>query len=167
MRSTGEVMGIDETFELAYAKAQIAAGTVLPTGGKVFISVKDADKPHVAVPAKLLADHGFEILATGGTLDALKAAGIPAKRIAKLSEGRPNVQDAMKNGQINLIINTPTKKGPGTDEGKIRSMAVLNKVPIMTTLTAANAAARAIIALQQHGWGVKPLQEYVGVRPSR
>jgi carbamoyl-phosphate synthase large subunit len=161
MRSTGEVMGIDETFELAFAKSQIAAGTVLPTKGKVFISVKDADKPGVIQPAKMLADAGFEILSSGGTHDALKKAGITSQRVPKLAEGRPNIQDFIKNAQINLIINTPTKKGPATDEGKIRAMAVLNKVPILTTITAANAAARAIVALKKGGWGVRPLQDYV------
>jgi carbamoyl-phosphate synthase large subunit len=162
MRSTGEVMGIDETFELAFAKSQIAAGTVLPTKGTVFISVKNDDKAGVIAPAKMLADAGFEIMASGGTFEALKAAGIASKRIPKLSEGRPNIQDFIKNGEVNLIINTPTKKGPATDEGKIRAMAVLNKVPIVTTITAANAASRAIVALKKDGWSVKPLQAYVG-----
>ncbi len=167
MRSTGEVMGIDETFELAFAKSQIAAGTVLPTKGTVFISVRDSDKPAIIPIAKALAANGFELLASSGTYDALKAAGVAAKRVQKLSEGRPNIQDYIKNGQVHLIINTPTKKGPATDEGKIRSMAVLNKVPIVTTVTAASAVSRAIKALQTSGWGVKPLQAYVGKPPQR
>ncbi len=164
MRSTGEVMGIDETFELAFAKSQIAAGTVLPTKGTVFISVRDADKSAIIPIAKAFAASGFEIMSSSGTYEALKAAGVTAKRVQKLSEGRPNIQDYIKNRQVHLIINTPTKKGPATDEGKIRSMAVLNKVPIVTTITAASAVSRAIKALQTSGWGVKPLQAYVGKR---
>src|SRR5947209_16611003 len=160
MRSTGEVMGIDQTFPLAYAKAQIAAGTVLPTKGTVFISVRDQDKEAVVPAAKQLAEAGFQILATSGTFDVLSKNDVPATRIAKLAEGRPNIKDQIKNGKIQLIINTPTKKGPTTDEGKIRSLAVVNKVPIVTTITGANAAARAIAAIQERDWGVRPLQAY-------
>ncbi|HET6251201.1 MAG TPA: carbamoyl-phosphate synthase large subunit [Tepidisphaeraceae bacterium] len=160
MRSTGEVMGIDQDFPMAYAKAQIAAGTVLPTKGAVFISVRDGDKDGVVSAAKLLADIGFQLIATGGTHDALKAHGIPTQRVSKLAEGRPNIRDLIKNGKVQLIINTPTKKGPQTDEGKIRALAVLNKVPIVTTITGANAVARAIQAIQKQDWGVRPLQAY-------
>ena len=162
MRSTGEVMGIDRNFALAFAKSQIAAGSVLPRKGTVFISVRDADKEAVVPVAKSLADHGFELLATSGTHAVLSRNDVPATRVSKLAEGRPNIQDYIKNGKVQLIINTPTRKGPKTDEGKIRSMAVLNKVPIVTTITGAQAAARAIEAMQQEEWGVKPLQEYFG-----
>jgi carbamoyl-phosphate synthase large subunit len=160
MRSTGEVMGIDDTFELAFAKSQIAAGTVLPTSGNVFVSVRNADKQAIVPVARMLADAGFNLMTTGGTYEALAKEGITATRIPKLSEGRPNIKDLIKNGKIQLIINTPTKKGPATDEGKIRAMSVLHKVPILTTITAANAAARAIVQLQKTGWDVRPLQEY-------
>jgi len=160
MRSTGEVMGIDQTFELAFAKSQIAAGGALPTKGTVFISVRDGDKTAIIPAARMLADAGFEIIATEGTYDALARNDVSATRISKLSEGRPNVQDYIKNKNVQLIINTPTKKGPQTDEGKIRAMAVLNKVPIVTTITGATAAARAIVAMQKEQWDVKPLQEY-------
>ena len=160
MRSTGEVMGIDQTFEMAFAKSQIAAGTMLPTKGAVFVSVRDADKEAVVGAARMLAEGGFQLIATGGTHDALARHGVPSTRISKLSEGRPNIQDLIKNGQVHLIINTPTKKGPQTDEGKIRAMSVLNKVPIVTTITGANAAARAIRAMQAKDWGVRPLQSY-------
>jgi carbamoyl-phosphate synthase large subunit len=160
MRSTGEVMGIDDNFPLAFAKSQIAAGTLLTTKGTVFISVRDADKEAVIPAAKILADGGFEIIASEGTHKALTTHGIKATRIPKLSEGRPNIADYIKNKKVHLIINTPTKKGPQTDEGKIRSMAVLNKVPILTTITAANAAVRAIQAMQQGDWDVRPLQDY-------
>src|SRR5450432_184088 len=160
MRSTGEVMGIDSTFEMAFAKSQIAAGGALPTKGTVFISVRDADKTAIIAIAKQLADSGFQIIATGGTFDALTKGGINAKRIAKLSEGRPNIEDFIKNGQVQLLINTPTKKGPQTDEGKIRALSVLNRVPIVTTMTGANATVRAIAAMQKGDWGVRPLQDY-------
>ncbi|MEO6434484.1 MAG: carbamoyl phosphate synthase large subunit, partial [Tepidisphaeraceae bacterium] len=161
MRSTGEVMGIDEDFSIAFAKSQIAAGTVLPTSGTVFISVRDGDKEAIVPIARMLADSGFSIMSTSGTYEVLAKAGISATRVARLDEGRPNMQDFIKNGKIQLLINTPTKKGPSTDEGKIRAMSVLHKVPMLTTLTAASAAAKAITALQKKGWDVKPLQEYM------
>jgi carbamoyl-phosphate synthase large subunit len=162
MRSTGEVMGIDRTFPLAFAKSQIAAGTLLPMKGTVFISVRDADKDAVVPVAKSLAEQGFELIATGGTHAVLAKNDVPATRISKLAEGRPNIKDFIKNGKVQLIITTPTRKGPQTDEGKIRAMAVLNKIPIVTTITGATAAARAIAAMQAEEWGVKPLQEYFG-----
>jgi carbamoyl-phosphate synthase large subunit len=160
MRSTGEVMGIDADFPHAFAKSQIAAGTILPSSGNVFISVRHGDQQAVLPIAKALVEIGFQIIATAGTHEVLQGADIPATRVAKLSEGRPNIQDFIKNGQIQMIINTPTKKGPATDEGKIRAMSVLNKIPIFTTITAAGAVARAIKAIQSGGWGVKPLQAY-------
>jgi carbamoyl-phosphate synthase large subunit len=160
MRSTGEVMGIDSTFEAAFAKSQLAAGTTLPMSGNVFISVRKADQAAVVPTAKLLADAGFKILATDGTHDTLSRQGVSSTVVKKLNEGRPNIKDMMKNSQVQLIINTPTKKGPQTDEGQIRALAVLNRVPIITTLTAANAAAKAIRQLQKENWSVKPLQAY-------
>jgi carbamoyl-phosphate synthase large subunit len=160
MRSTGEVMGIDADFPHAFAKSQIAAGTILPSSGNVFISVRHGDQQAVLPIAKALVEIGFQIIATAGTHEVMSNADIPATRVAKLSEGRPNIQDFIKNGQIQMIINTPTKKGPATDEGKIRAMSVLNKIPIFTTITAAGAVARAIKAIQSGGWGVKPLQAY-------
>jgi carbamoyl-phosphate synthase large subunit len=160
MRSTGEVMGIDSTFEVAFAKAQLAAGTALPLDGSVFISVRDADKESAIPIARMLADCGFNLLTSRGTYDALKRAGIKSKRLPKLAEGRPNIIDYMKNGDVHLIINTATKKGPETDEGKIRASAVINRVPIVTTLTGGLAVAKAIAALQKGGWDVTPLQEY-------
>jgi carbamoyl-phosphate synthase large subunit len=160
MRSTGEVMGIDENFPLAFAKAQIAAGTVLPTEGTIYISVRNADKEHVVPIARQFADEGFDLIATGGTFTVLSQAGIEVQRINKLSEGRPNIADMIKNGKVQLIINTPTRKGPQTDEGKIRAMSVLNRVPIVTTLTGASAVVKAIAELRKSGWGVRALQEY-------
>jgi carbamoyl-phosphate synthase large subunit len=163
MRSTGEVMGIDADFPHAFAKSQIAAGTVLPVSGNVYISVRNEDKEAIVPIAKAFSEMGFQILATAGTHGALGRHGIAATRIPKLAEGRPNIADYIKNGRVQLIINTPTKKGPATDEGKIRAMSVLNKVPIVTTITGASAAARAIKAIQSGGWSVKPLQAYFAV----
>jgi carbamoyl-phosphate synthase large subunit len=153
-------MGIDDDFPTAYAKAQIAAGGALPLTGTVFISVNHRHKAEIGEVAKLYEQCGFKIIATGGTYDAIIKAGVKAERINKLAEGRPNVRDYIKNGQVQLLINTPTKKGPTTDEGKIRALSVMNKVPIVTTITAARAAARGIAELQKDGWSVKPLQEY-------
>jgi len=160
MRSTGEVMGIDDTFELAFAKAQLATGTDLPTKGTVYISVRNADKEAAIPIAKEYANLGFSLVGTEGTRQMLAKHGITTERVFKLAEGRPNIRDLIKNGKIQLVVNTPTKKGPATDEGKIRALCVANRVPIFTTLTAASAAARAIAALQRGGWNVRPLQSY-------
>ena len=160
MRSTGEVMGIDDDFPTAYAKSQVAAGNALPTSGSVFISVHKDDKSAIVPVARMLHEMGFNLMATSGTHDVLAKHDVPARKVPKLSEGRPNIQDFIKNGEVQLLINTPTKKGPQTDEGRIRSMAVLHKVPMITTLTGANAAARAIRALKGGTWNVKPLQAY-------
>jgi carbamoyl-phosphate synthase large subunit len=133
---------------------------VLPTEGAVFVSVRNADKEAVIPVARQLVECGFEILSSKGTHEALSRAGIPSRRLPKLAEGRPNIIDLMKNGEVQLLINTPTRKGPTTDEGKIRATAVLNRVPMVTTLTGAAAAAKAIAAIRRDGWGVKPLQAY-------
>jgi len=164
MRSTGEVMGVDMSFGVAFAKSQMAAGLPLPTGGRAFLSVCDADKGQVVSLAQRLAAMGFELSATAGTYALLASAGVRAQRVAKLAEGRPNVADLITNRQVDLLINTPTHLGPATDEGKIRAMAVLHNMPLITTMTAALAAADAIAALRAggegDGWSVKPLQEY-------
>ena len=160
MKSTGEVMGIDATLGLAYAKAQMAAQPALPTGGNVFISVKDSDKPHVAALARDIAALGFTIFATNGTAAALKTADVPVTKIFKLTEGRPHALDMIKNGELQLIINTPSGKTPREDEVKIRSTAAANRIPIMTTLRAARASVEGIRALRERGLSVKSLQEY-------
>ncbi len=161
MRSTGEVMGIDRNFPLAFAKSQLAAGTILPTKGTIFISVNNHDKTAIVPVAKMLASAGFTLLATAGTHGVLAKNDIPATLLNKLGEGRPNIRDLIKNGKVQLIINTPTRKGPQSDEGKIRALAVTNRVPMMTTVTAAHAAAGAILELQKGEWDVRSLQEYV------
>jgi len=160
MRSTGEVMGIDRTFPVAYAKSQMAAGGSLPTSGTVYISVRDGDKAAIVPIAKKIASAGFNIICTGGTFKVLQDAGVPCTRINKIQEGRPNIIDVIKNRQAHLLINTPTHKGPTTDEGRIRAAAVLNKIPIITTTTAADAAADAMVSLKATDWTVKPIQDY-------
>jgi carbamoyl-phosphate synthase large subunit len=160
MRSTGEVMGLDADLGIAYAKSQMAAGSPLPTSGKVFISVSDADKPRVPAVAKLFVDLGFEIVSTGRTAQILEAVGLKVQRIFKLQEGRPNALDLLKNREIQLVINTPAGQAPRADQVKIRTTAVYSGVPIMTTLSGAKAAALGIAALKKQGYGVKTLQEY-------
>lgn len=162
MRSTGEVMGIDGDFGSAYAKAQMAAQPALPDHGNVFISVKDRDKAAVAPIAREFADLGFRLYATSGTASVLKEAGLEANVLHRLNEGRPNVLDMIKNGEIQFIINTPAGQQPRKDEVAIRSAAVANRVATMTTLRAARASAAAIRALRERGLKVKSLQEYHG-----
>ena len=161
MRSTGECMGADADFPVAFAKAQMAAGSKLPLEGKVFLSVRESDKPAVVEVARGLVDQGFEVVTTRGTHAYLAEQGIETTRIKKIQEGgRPNALDLMKNGELDLIINTPTRKGAGTDEGKLRATAVRNGVTMITTMTAAKVAVQAIEALRRDDWTVKSLQEY-------
>jgi carbamoyl-phosphate synthase large subunit len=160
MRSTGEVMGLDPDLGIAYAKSQMAASAPLPLRGRVFISVSDADKSQAAEIAKEFDGLGFELVATSGTAAVLEKAGLKAQRIFKLSEGRPNAIDLLKNKEIQLVINTPAGQAPRADEVKIRTTAVYTGTPIMTTLSGAKAAALGIAALKKSGYGVQTLQEY-------
>jgi carbamoyl-phosphate synthase large subunit len=160
MRSTGEVMGLDAELGVAYAKSQMAAGGPLPLGGRVFISVSDADKKEVASVARQFAELGFELVATGGTATVLEKAGLKVQRVFKLAEGRPNSIDLLKNREITLVINTPSGQVPRSDEVRIRTTAVYTGTPIMTTLSGAKAAALGIAALKKSGYSVKTLQEY-------
>ena len=160
MKSTGEVMGIDPDLGLAFAKSQLASHWPLPIAGNVFISVKDADKPNVIPLAREYADLGLGIIATSGTAATLAAAGIQVTKVFKIAEGRPNVRDLIKNGQIQFIINTPSGKIPREDEVKIRTAALSERIPIMTTVRAASASAKGIRSLQKGGMTVKTLQEY-------
>jgi carbamoylphosphate synthase large subunit len=160
MKSTGEVMGIDANFGLAYAKAQMAAQPPLPKSGNVFISVPDAAKPRAVEIARGLAELGFKLYATGGTAAALKAGKVPVKKLFKLNEGRPNALDMLKNGELAMIVNTPHGKAAREDEVRIRSTASSLRVPVITTLRAAAASLEGIRALREHGLQVKPLQEY-------
>jgi carbamoyl-phosphate synthase large subunit len=162
MRSTGEVMGLDEDLGVAFAKAQAAAKPGLPTSGNVFLSVKDADKPRAVGLARELAALGFNIHSTGGTAKALADAGVAVRKIAKIQEGRPTAIDLIKNGEIQLVINTPAGMIPRRDENAIRAAALARNVCIMTTLTGAAAAVQGIRALREKHVGVRPIQSYRG-----
>jgi len=160
MKSTGEVMGMDVDLGLAYAKSQMAAPPPLPKKGKVFISVKDTDKEVVIPVAREFVKLGFEIISTSGTAEALKKAKIKVTKVFKIHEGRPNVLDRIKNGDINFIINTPSGKIPREHEVVIRNAALAAKIPIMTTVRAALASANGIRSLQKRKVQVRSLQEY-------
>src|SRR5512146_701205 len=159
MKSTGEVMGVADNFGEAFAKAQLAAGQKLPTGGSVFISVNDRDKKQIVPIAKRFADMGFKIVATHGTARTLEEAGIEAERVFKVQEGRPHAVDLLKESKIQLIINTPTGADPWFDEKAIRRSAISSRIPTITTIAAAKAAADGIEALQRGEISVHALQE--------
>ncbi len=167
MRSTGEVMGIDASLPIAFAKSQMAAGTRLPTDpakGGVFLSVREADRGVIVEPAKLLMQMGFKVYATSGTAEYLQGQGLKPTVLQKVASGvRPNVIDLMSNGEIALVINTPTRTGWQTDEGRIRSTAVRLNVPMITTSTAAVAAVRAIAAMRERDWGVSAIQDFAAM----
>ncbi len=160
MRSTGEVMGIDENFGRAFAKSQIGAGVKLPTGGTVFISVKEGDKDLIEAPARALAEMGFSLIATRGTARVLAAAGLKVAVINKVLEGRPHVVDALKNGEIHLVFNTTDGQQALIDSSSIRRAALTLKVPYYTTMAGAAAAIQAIQALRAGSLEVAPLQSY-------
>ena len=160
MKSTGEVMGMDLDLGLAYAKSQMAAPPPLPKGGNVFVSVKDSDKQAVVPVVREFVKLGFGIIATAGTFEVLKAAKLPVTKVFKLREGRPNVLDRVKNGDINFIINTPSGKIPREDEVRIRNASLAQGIPIMTTVRAALASANGIRSLQKRKVQVRSLQEY-------
>jgi carbamoylphosphate synthase large subunit/REP element-mobilizing transposase RayT len=167
MKSTGEVMGIDADLGLAFAKSQLASHWPLPVSGNVFISVKDVDKQNVIELARQYAQLGFGLVATSGTAAKLSAAGIEVSKVFKIAEGRPNVLDLVKNGQIQFILNTPSGKIPREDEVKIRTAALTERIPIMTTIRAAAASAEGIRSLQKGALTVKTLQEYHSLSSDR
>ncbi len=160
MRSTGEVMGQDEDFGMAFAKTQMAAKPSLPLEGNVFLSVKDSDKPQALEIAKGLHDLGFSFYSTEGTAQFLNENGIKTETVLRISEGRPNVADLIKNGKIQLVINTPLGLIPRRDENGIRSEAVLHSVPVITTLGSAFATLQGIRSLKEKKFSVKSLQAY-------
>ncbi len=162
MRSTGEVMGIDEDLGMAFAKAQAAAKPGLPVKGNVFLSVKDSDKARAVEVARQLVALGFEIYSTSGTLRILADNGVASKRLSKISEGRPTAVDLIKNGQIQMVINTPGGMIPRRDENAIRAAAYAHNVCLVTTITGAFAALKGIEALKQKDVGVRPIQSYRG-----
>jgi carbamoyl-phosphate synthase large subunit len=160
MRSTGEVMGIDTEFGRAFAKAQLGAGTHLPLEGTVFISVNDRDKSGISTVAEAFVELGFKVVATEGTHKILRRNSIESKQVLKVHEGRPNISDVMKNGQIQLIVNSPSGEEAKTDGKMIRRTAMAYKIPVITTLAGAKAAIAAIRALQTGGISVTALQDY-------
>ncbi len=169
MRSTGEVMGLDwrregegpgPAFARAFAKSQLGGGTVLPASGAVFVSVKDADKPWIVEPVKLLLAQGFTVLATGGTATYLADQGLTVERVRKVLEGRPHIVDAMKNGGVQLVFNTTEGKQSLADSYEIRRSALMMKIPYFTTSAGALAAAQAITAMANGPLDVRPLQDY-------
>ena len=159
MRSTGEVMGVSERFSIAFAKAQLAAGTVLPETGKIFVSVAAQHKEAVVGLARRLVALGYDLIATDGTAGRLREAGIPVQRVKKIVEGHPNLIDHMIDGEVALVMNTPSGKGARTDEGRIRAAAVQQGVPCITTIPAAEAAVMAMEALRHETMNVEALQD--------
>ncbi len=159
MRSTGEVMGVARDFPTAFAKAQAAAGARLPNEGTVFITVADGDKPAAIGVAMLLHDLGFRIIATQGTARAIRRMGIPAEAINKIGEGSPHVVDWIERGEVGLVINTPVGTGARTDGYEIRASAIAHRIPCITTMSGAIAAARAISAARRGTPEVLSLQE--------
>ena len=160
MRSTGEVMGLDKDLGVAFAKSQMAAKPSLPDSGDVFISVKDSDKPRAVEIARGLSKLGFGIIATAGTGRILKENGIEVKNVCRLSEGRPNVIDLIKNGKVSLIINTPQGTVPRQNENMIRTEAVKHNICIMTTISAASAGVDGIGSIRAKGYEVRSIQSY-------
>jgi carbamoyl-phosphate synthase large subunit len=160
MKSTGEVMGIDADYAMAFAKAQMAANAHLPTAGSIFISLAGQDKPAAVPLARGFAAMGFKLLATRGTAAVLRESGIDVTELPKIQEGRPNILDHMKNGDVQLIINTPSGRGSRTDEGKIRAASVSNRVTCITTLSGAAMAVDAIKALREKSLSVTAIQDW-------
>ena len=160
MRSTGEVMGLDDDLGMAFAKMHMAVGPPLPQEGNIFLSVKDADKPLAVDIARRFAALGFSIVSTGGTKKHLEENGVAVKTVFKINEGRPNVVDMIKNRELHMIINTPSGMIPRQNENVIRTEAIKQRIPIMTTLSGARAAVLALQSLRKHELRVYPLQHY-------
>jgi carbamoyl-phosphate synthase large subunit len=160
MKSTGEVMGSAETFGEAFAKAQLSAGQTLPTAGTVFISVTDRDKKESIELARRFIELGFSLVATHGTAERLEQSGLSVERVFKVKEGRPNVVDLIKGDRVQLVVNTPQGQDPWFDEKAIRRAAIAQRIPTITTLSAARAAAEGIAALQRNEVNVRSLQQW-------
>jgi carbamoyl-phosphate synthase large subunit len=160
MKSTGEVMGVDSSFAMAFAKAQIAAGTLLPVEGKAFLSVRDHDKAALLLIARCLAENGFALIATRGTAAHLRTAGLIVETVNKVQEGAPHIVDAIQAGAIAMVINTTDGAQSVADSFPIRRSALECRVPYFTTIAAADVAAKGIARLRQRLLNVRPLQEY-------
>ncbi len=160
MRSTGEVMGLDREFALAFAKSQLGAGVDLPRSGTVFVSVRDGDKPGILPAVQRLAAEGFTVLATGGTQRFLAENGVASEKVNKVLEGRPHIEDAIRNRRVHLVFNTTDGHKARSDSKSIRLAALMQKIPYFTTIAGATAAAEAILALRAGNLEVRPLQDY-------
>jgi carbamoyl-phosphate synthase large subunit len=161
MRSTGEVMGVDRDFSIAFAKSQTGIGSELPLEGTVFVSVRDADKERIVAPVKVLADLGFKVIGTRGTKRLLEERGIPCTHVNKVLEGRPHIVDAMKNGDVQIVFNTTEGLKALADSKDIRRTALLHHIPCYTTVAGVLAVTNAIRALKAGILKVAPLQSYV------
>jgi carbamoyl-phosphate synthase large subunit len=161
MRSTGEVMGFDESFGMAFAKAQVSAGNVLPESGKVIVTVNQGDRQAVTPMLRRLRDLGFDLMATRGTRESLRSLGVPAELVYKVGEGRPNIVDHIVTGDIALLINTPLGKKSQYDDYAMRRAAITYKVPYLTTMSATSAACDALIALKSRRREVRSIQERI------
>jgi carbamoyl-phosphate synthase large subunit len=163
MKSTGEVMGISKDFGMSFAKSQAASKNIIPTSGTIFISLTANDKPIACEIGKMYKDLGFKIVATRGTHKELTSGGIEAELVLKLSEGRPNIDDSIKNGEIDIVINTSDNNASKSDARKIRQSVLANNVAYFTTIAAARAAALAIKALKESGGTIEPnaIQDYL------
>jgi carbamoyl-phosphate synthase large subunit len=160
MRSTGEVMGLDTDYAIAFAKAQLGAGSDLPRKGTIFISVRDEDKARILAAAETLRDTGFAIIATGGTARFLNEKGVEAARVNKVLEGRPHIEDAIRNRQVQMVINTTEGQKAMSDSKSLRRAALLMRIPYFTTVSGAVAAAKGVAALKRGELSVRPLQDY-------
>jgi carbamoyl-phosphate synthase large subunit len=160
MKSTGEVMGLDHDFALAFAKSQLGAGVDLPRTGTLFVSVRDDDKPGVLPAVQRLARLGFRVLATSGTARFLRENGVEAEKINKVLEGRPHIEDAIRNRQVQIVFNTTDGQKAVSDSKSLRRATLMQKVPYYTTLAGMEAVAEAIAALKAGSLEVRPLQEY-------
>jgi carbamoyl-phosphate synthase large subunit len=161
MKSTGEVMGIDADFGRAFAKSQLGSGTSLPLKGRVFVSVRDYDKPALVEPCRRLIEMGFSLVATAGTAATLSAAGLPVRSVHKVREGRPHVVDQMLSGEIQLVFNTTDGSQAIADSFSLRRTALTHGIPYYTTVAGARAAVLAIEAMRSGSLEVAPLQSYV------
>jgi carbamoyl-phosphate synthase large subunit len=160
MKSTGEVMGIDADFATAFLKSQIAAGTLLPTSGTLFVSVKDSDKALIAPPVRAMAEFGFQVIATGGTADYLRSQGIEVAQVNKVAQGRPHIVDRIKDGDVHIVFNTTEGWQSHKDSASIRGSALMGKVPYFTTAASSAAVTRAIGVLRARSLDVRSLQSY-------
>ena len=165
MRSTGEVMGIDPDLGYALAKAYEGAGMRLPLRGRVLLTVKESDKRSIISEARTLSQLGYELVATGGTWQTLRAAGLPVERINKLHEGRPHIVDAIKNGEIDMVFNTPSGRATRHDDTYIRSTSISTGIPCVTTLAGIRAVVSGLSALHKGPITVRSLQEIQGSPP--